>query len=199
MGEELPQAVVDRAVALTRSARRAGDAGTASALERSRDRMLETFGFEARIRESDDGAVLVCYPTEWLEDGVARLDRIKDRSRAIERSVSAESADAGFDEVDGHNREIVAAVESIAGSDHAANVTAFADFMGNHRLRPLEMATTADVKEFLDEFYPRNAWPTDKQETRVEESLRLAFEEANAPVPRVLESEPAPPDREGGS
>ena len=199
MREELPSAVVDRAVALTRSARRAGEAGTAAAFERTRDRLLGSFGFEARVRGSGDEAVLVCYPAEWLDDGVARIDRIEDRSRAIERPLSPAAADAGFDAVDAHNRGVVATVESVAGPDHAANAAAFADFMGNHRLRRLETATAADVEEFLAEYYPRNAWPTDAQAVLVEESLRLAFEAAGSRPPPVLEPEHTSPERGDGA
>jgi hypothetical protein len=65
------------------------------------------------------------------------------------------------------------------GDRHADNASAFADFMSNHYARPVESATSDEVAEFLDEYYPRNVWPTERQRAIVKESIDLVFEAAD--------------------
>jgi len=70
---------------------------------------------------------------------------------------------------------------------NAANARAFADFMGNHYVRRMETAGQRELRDFLTEYYPRNAWPSDEQREAVYESLRLVFEVAEAEVPPSLQ------------
>ncbi len=61
--------------------------------------------------------------------------------------------------------------------------------MGNHYARRLETAGPRECREFLEEYLPRNAWPTEEQLAAAAESVALAFEAAGA--------EPPPLDRVG--
>jgi hypothetical protein len=55
--------------------------------------------------------------------------------------------------------------------------------MGNHYARRLETAGPRECREFLEEYLPRNAWPTDEQRSEAERSLRLLFEAAGVEPP----------------
>ena len=178
---ELPAAVIETAEQLTRNARRV-DGERATTLRDRRDELLAEYGFAARVRAEGDGDVLVCYPANWLEDGEVVFDRIEDRSRAVERPLSGTD---DWDAVERANRQIVAHVADEHGDVHAANVRAFADFMGNHHATRIADATEDHVAEFRAEYYPRNAWPDDDQRAIVAESLRLAFTCAGVEHPPI--------------
>ena len=179
--DELPADVIERAVRLTRHARRATDDSERAAYLNERRDLLATHGFRARVRD-EDRAVLVLYPDEWVEDGTVHPDRIDDTDRGIERSLEGTGED-DWETVDAHNRELVAAVEDAHGPVHGANAAALADFMGNHYKKRIERATREELQLFFEEYYPRNAWPTDDQKSVVRESVRLVFEQAGVPVP----------------
>ncbi|QGN07556.1 rnhA operon protein [Halorhabdus sp. CBA1104] len=178
---ELPPDVLEEAVRLTRLARRT-DGERAETHRQRRDAMLATHGYEARLRADDDGDVLVCYPAEWLRDGEVVFDRIEDRSRGVERPLAGED---DWDVVEAANREIVARVGEHHGPVHEANVRAFADFLGNHHVCRIAVATSAQVREFREEYYPRNVWPDDEQRAVLEQSLRIAFDVAGVEHPPV--------------
>ncbi|MFB6296288.1 MAG: rnhA operon protein [Halobacteriales archaeon] len=188
--QELPEDVIAAAERLTRLARRAADEAEAAAYREDRDDRLAEYGFTARVREEDAGEVLVLHPGEWVEEGTIRIDRIEDTGRAIERRLSGPGEESAFERVDAHNREVVARIEARAGPVHAANATAFADFMGNHYARRVETATPAELREFLAEYFPRNAFPTDEQRATVEESLRLVFAVTDREAPEVPDVDP---------
>lgn len=181
--DELPSDVVETVERLTRRAEWADDE-RAAALRDRRDDVLAEYGFEARIRSERDGDVLVCYPGEWLEDGEVVFDRIDDRSRAVERAVEPET-DADWETIDADNRAVVDAVEERYGELHAANVAAFADYMSNHHALRIADATADHVAEFLDEYFPRNAFPADEQRPVVEDSLERAFDFADGEPPLI--------------
>jgi hypothetical protein len=178
---ELPREVREEAERLTRLARRATDDAEAAAYERDRDRQLADHGFTARIRETDD--TLVLHPSEWLDGGVARLDSIEDTERAVEIPLSGSGDPERWDAVEEHNAAVVDDVRDRAGEVHAATARAFADFMGNHYARRVETATAAELREFLTEYYPRNAWPSDDQRAVVERSLEYVFEATETEPP----------------
>ncbi|WP_135663831.1 DUF7108 family protein [Halorhabdus rudnickae] len=180
--DELPVNVVETAERLTRQARRA-DAERAEAYRKRRDETLTRYGFEARVRDGVDGDVLVCYPAEWLADGEVVLERIDDRSRAIERPL--EGGDDDWEAVERDNSALVEQVADQHGPVHGANVRAFADFMGNHHATRIARATPEHVVEFRTEYYPRNVWPSDQQRTVLVESLRLAFDVAGVDRPPI--------------
>jgi hypothetical protein len=180
---EVPPAVVDEAERLTRLARDAIDENETDLYREKRDEIVSEHDFEARVREEGSRDTLVLYPAEWIEDGLIQRDRIEDVDRGIERPLDAPGAADDWEEVESHNRAIVARVADEHGDTHAANVAAFADFMGNHHARAIDDATDADVEEFLTEYYPRNAWPTGDERDAVEESLALAFEAADVSGP----------------
>ncbi|MFC7081035.1 DUF7108 family protein [Halorussus caseinilyticus] len=177
--DELPDATVERAERLTRLARDAVDDAEADAYREERAELLADHDFTARVREEDTGSTLVLHPDEWVEDGTIRTDRIEDTDRAVEVSLSGPGNPDEWEEVEDHNRELTQRVREAHGDVHGDNADAFADFMGNHYARPMESATSGEVEEFLAEYFPRNAWPTEKQRTVVEESIDLVFEVAD--------------------
>ncbi len=181
---DLPDEVLAEAERLTRLSRRATDDGEADACRRNRDRLLDEYGYRARIRRGDRD-VLVCHPAEWLDDdGTVRLDRIEDTDRAAEVPLEGPDDADDWDRVDRHNRAIVEQVRERYGDDHAANADAFADFMGNHYAKRVEEATAEEVEQFLTEYYRRNVWPTDEQTTIVDQSVSHVFETAGIDGPR---------------
>jgi hypothetical protein len=170
---DLPAELREAAERLTRLARRATDDAEAAAYERDRDERLAEYGFTARVRETDD--TLVLHPAAWLDGGTVRTDRIADTDRAVEIPRSGAGDPEEWESVEAHNADVVDAVAAESGPVHAANARAFADFMGNHYARRVETATATEVREFLTEYYPRNAWPTDRQRDAVERSLERVF------------------------
>ncbi|UPV73327.1 rnhA operon protein [Halorussus limi] len=176
---QLPRETVERAERLTRLAREAVDDDEADAYREERSELLADHEFRARVREEDTGETLVLHPDEWVEDGMIRTERIEDTDRAVEVSLSGPGDPDEWESVEEHNRDIAARVRSAHGEVHGDNAAAFADFMGNHYARPVESATGGEVEEFLSEYFPRNAWPTEEQRAVVEESIDLVFEVAD--------------------
>jgi len=177
---DLPAHALEQAERLTRLARDAVDDAEADAYRRERGTLLAEYGYTARIREDDDGDVLVCYPREWIEDGTVRVENVEDPDRGVERPLEGPGDPEEWEVVADHNRGIAAAVAADHGEVHGANARALADFMSNHYARPIESATDEEVAEFLTEYFPRNAWPDDDQRAVVEESLDLVAETAAA-------------------
>ncbi|GAA0233676.1 DUF7108 family protein [Halobaculum roseum] len=179
--EELPKPTVDAAERLTRLAREAVDEAEAEAYREDRGDRLADHGFTARVREDDD--TLVCYPDEWMEDGTVQIDRIEDTDRAVEVSLSGPGDPDDWSEIEEHNAALVERVAEEHDETHAANARAFADFMGNHYARPMDSADADEVREFLDEYFPRNAWPSEEQRDAVRASVRYVFEAADERTP----------------
>lgn len=179
----LPESVVEEAERLTRLARDAVDPNEATAYRERRGTLLAEHGYTARLRSEDRGEVLVLHPAAWVEDGVVRVERVEDVSRAVEVPLDGTGDPDEWDEVEAHNRALAEAVEAEHGPVHGANAHAFADFMGNHYARPIERATERQVREFLAEYFPRNAWPTDDQRDAIETSLSLLFERVDRSRP----------------
>lgn len=178
---DLPDDIVEEAERLTRLAREAVDEDEATAYERHRDELLVEYEFTARIRDEDD--VLVLHPAQWVEDGVIRVERIDDTDRAVEIPLSAPGDEDEWDAVEAHNATLVERVAEEHGPVHATNARAFVDFLGNHYVRRVEDATAAEVETFLTDYYPRNAWPTEEERDKIEQSLEILFETADADVP----------------
>lgn len=171
--ETLPESAVEEAERLTRLAREASDPDEAEAYRSDRAALLVEHGYAARVREDDTGETLVCYPTEWLSDGTVQIDAVQDVSRGVEIPLSGTGTGEDWDVIDAHNRAVAAAVDERHGPPHAATARALADFASNHYAKPIEALTEEESLEFRTEYLPRNAWPTDKQRARVEESVRL--------------------------
>jgi hypothetical protein len=178
----LPQSVVDQAERLSRLAREADDDAEAEAYRERRAELVDGYDYAVRVR-SDDEATLVCYPQDWLEDGVVQMDRVEDTSRAVEVPLSGPGDPDEWHAVDEHNRELVEHVREEHGEVHGRNATAFADFAGNHYAKPVESLTETEIEEFLEEYFPRNAWPSEAQTEVVEQSLELVYETAGERVP----------------
>ncbi|MEF8756985.1 MAG: rnhA operon protein [Halobacteriales archaeon] len=176
----LPRDVVETAAAQTRRARRARDEKQAERHRERRAALLDGRGYSARVREEDTRDVLVLYPDEWLDDGTVRTDRIEDLDRAVEVVLSGAGDPDDWDAVDAHNRRVAERVRDRHGDVHGDNADALADFVGNHYAKPIEDATPEERAEFLAEYFPRNAWPDDRQREAVERSVELAVEAARA-------------------
>ena len=169
----LPDDVVSEAERLTRLARRVGDEAEAAVYREKRAETVAEHGYAARFREDDE--TLVLYPDEWLAGDTVELSRVRDTSRAVEVPLSASVGEADFEAVEAHNAALVEAVEAAYGPRHAANVRAFADFMGNHYLGRIDEATDEQLAEFRAEYYPRNVWPSAEQAAVLEASLEHLF------------------------
>lgn len=185
--EELPPSVINEALRLTRLARRAPEGPSDSECKDpdrvktpdeyrdERDTLLDSYDYSAHVREDDRGATLVCYPAEWIAGGQVHLDTVEDTDRAVERRVEGAGEQGAWEPVSAHNEAIAQRVADRYGDPHAATVRAFARFMSSHRVRRIDTATADDIVEFVDEFFPRNTWPTERQEAEVMRSLRLAL------------------------
>lgn len=179
----IPDDVLEEAERLTRLAREAVDDAEREAYRKRREELVAEYGYTSRVRQERDGDVLVCHPDDWVADGSVDPERIEDLDRAEEVPLSGDGGPGEFEEVDEHNRDLVAAVREEHGDVHGDNAEAFADFMGNHHARRVEDATAAELGEFLDEYFPRNAWPSDRQRAVVGQSLELLFEAAGEEPP----------------
>jgi hypothetical protein len=179
---ELPTDVVDEAELLTRRARRAVDPNEAAAYRDRRASILSDHGFRARVRE-EGRDTLVLYPDEWVRDGTAQLDQIDDVDRATERPLEGPGETDEWEVVENHNRELAETIAAEHGPIHGDNVHALADFASNHYAKQIGKLTAAELTEFREEYFPRNAWPSDDQKTVVSESIRLTFAAAGQPVP----------------
>ena len=173
---DLPDDVAERATELTRRAREAVDDAERAAYLEDRDALLAEYGYVARVRSEDTRDVLVCHPEEWLGDGVVRVDRIEDTSRAVERPLSGPGEGDDWAAIDAHNREIADRIAEEFGPTHGATARAFADFMSNHYAKPMEKATPREREEFRTEYLPRNAWPTEEQLSVLDETMAILAE-----------------------
>ncbi|HET7323247.1 MAG TPA: rnhA operon protein [Halococcus sp.] len=189
---ELSSRTIDEAERLTRQARAAVDENERKAYREKRTALLAEYGFSARVREDataargradredDSGEVLVCYPSEWVEAGEIRTERIEDTERAVERRLTGTEDPDDWEVVAAHNERVTERVGDAHGVVHGTNARAFADFMSNHAARRVESATEREIEEFLGEYFVRNAWPTDEQKAVIEKSLSLVFDAAEA-------------------
>lgn len=183
---DLPTPVVETAKALTRAARR-GTHPDEEALRERRADLLGTYGYTARVREDDAGPVLVCHPAAWLEDGVFQPEAMDSTADAVERPLRETAVGDSWAAIDAHNREIAQAVATRYGEPHGETATAFAVYMANHHADPIEAATAAQVRDFLEEYFPRNAWPSETAAAAVETSIERCFEVAGEPMPLATE------------
>ena len=174
--DTLPAEVVDEAERLTRLTREAVVDAEAEAYLDDRADLLAGHDYTARIREDETRDVLVLHPDSWVEDDTIRTDRIEDVDRGIEVPLSGPGVGDDWAEIDSYNRTIVENVREAHGDTHAATVAALADFAGNHYAKPLTELTAEELAEFVDDYFRRNAWPTDEQRAVVEKSVELAFD-----------------------
>lgn len=181
-------ALLRRVVRLTRLARHAENEQLSQKYLAERSECLAGTGYRCRIREDSNDDVLVLHPREWLQDEAIDPQAIENIDRAFELSLSGGKQSREWEAIDAHNRSLVDAVTESHGSIHGANVAAFADFMGNHHAQRIETATDEEVQVFLEEYFPRNAWPSERQASVVEESLRRVFAVADRhPPPRLID------------
>ncbi|PGF17835.1 rnhA operon protein [Natrinema sp. CBA1119] len=181
---DIPREVVDEVERLTRLERTAVDENEVEAYENRSDELLDEHDFTSRIRNEDGDDVLVLHPEEWHEDGVIRTDRIEDIDRAVEIPLEGAESPDDWEAVDEHNRDLVAAVRADHGDVHGDNAAMLADFAGNHYAKPMDELTGDELAEFRTEYVVRNAWPSEKQQNVLAESIELVFEAATEPVPK---------------
>ena len=175
----VPPDVVDEAERLTRLAREARDDAETAVYLDDRDALVAEHDFVARVREENDDT-LVLYPDEWVEDGTVYPDRIEDVDRGIERPLEGSGAAEDWDSVEAQNRDVAETVADEHGDIHGQNAHALADFAGNHYAKPIAELTQGETQEFLREYFPRNAFPSDDQKAVVEESVDRAVDTAQA-------------------
>jgi hypothetical protein len=183
-GTALPQAVIDEAERLTRRAREAVDPNEAAAYRGKRESLIAEHDFTARVREADRDT-LVLHPQEWVEDGRVQPEHVDDLDRGVERPLEGPGEADDWAVTEAHNRELAETVEAEHGAVHGANAHALADFASNHYAKPIDRLTGGELQEFYDEYFPRNAWPSDDQKAVVEESVRLVLETADEPTERA--------------
>lgn len=179
---EIPRAVVETARAMTRAVRRGTHADPES-LRRRREQLLARYGYAGRVREEESGPVLVCYPADWVEDGVYQPEAVTSTDEAVERSLWSTDRDDDWETVAAHNRDLAATVRDRHGEVHGANAAAFGIYMANHHAVRVEAATAEQVRDFLEEYYPRNAWPSTEEAAAVRQSLERLFAAAGEPFP----------------
>ena len=168
---DVPIEVVDEAERLTRLARRTENPAEAEGYRDRRDELVGGHGYTPRLREDDD--TLVLYPDEWTESGTVRMDRVEDTDRAVEVSLSGPGDADRYREIAAYNDAVVDAIAERHGDVHAANARRFAAFMSNHYVRAVDDATPEMRAEFREEYFRRNAWPTDEQRAALDESLSI--------------------------
>ena len=181
--DTLPEDVVDEVERLTRLAREAAVEDEREAYLDHRGDLLAARDYTARIREDDTGDVLVLHPEEWVQEGTIRTERIEDVSRGIEVALSGPGVSDDWAEIDAYNRAIVETVREEHGETHAENAAALADFAGNHYAKPVTDLAAEELREFVEEYFRRNAWPTDEQRDVVKKSVDLAFDAADERCP----------------
>jgi len=177
---DLPADTQDEVERLTRLARQAVDEGAAAAYRDQRAALLADHDYEARIREEDTGDVLVCYPAEWVADGVIQPEKVDDTDRGVEIRLSGPGEPDEWDEVEERNRAVVERVRADHGEVHGATARALADFMGNHYAKPIADATPDELAEFREEYFTRNAWPTEQQRALLDDSVELTVKKADS-------------------
>lgn len=180
---DLPESTIDAAERLTRLARNAVDPAEADAYRQQRASILAEYGYTARIRDDDTGDVLVCYPDEWVHDGVVHPDRIDDTDRGIEVRLSGPGDPDDWDEIETENSAVVEQIRDEHGDVHAETARVLADFMGNHYAKPIAEITPEELSEFREEYAPRNAWLTDEQRAVFDTSIRLTITHAGGQLP----------------
>jgi hypothetical protein len=178
----LPAAVADEAERLTRLARAATDPDERAAYEAERDDLVGEHGFTVRVRDDDTGETLVLHPEDWVESGTIRPERVN-TDRAVERSLSGPGDPEQWAEVEAHNDAVAAEVRETHGDVHGDNAAALATFMSNHYAKRVGRANADELRAFREEYFPRNAWPTDEQRAAVERSIELVFETVERPLP----------------
>ena len=166
---DVPGEAVDEAERLTRLARRTEDEAAAAFYRERRDELVDGYDYVPRLRDEDD--TLVLYPEEWMDDGTVQLDRIETTDRAVEVSLSGPGDADRYREIAAYNDAVADAVAEAHDEVHADTAQSFAAFMSNHYVRAVDDATPDMRAEFREEFFPRNAWPTDEQRAALEESL----------------------------
>jgi hypothetical protein len=173
---QLPEQVIEQAERLTRLARRSETAAERATHERERADILAEYGFTARVRATDD--TLVLHPSEWVVDGAVEPTAVENVDRGVEVSLSGPGESTTWPSVERHNAAIVERVRerAVEASDiHARNARALADFAGNQYAKQIERLTESECREFLEEYFPRNAWPDERQRSLIGRSLELAF------------------------
>lgn len=179
---EIRDSVLEEAVRLTRLARTVSPA-EAQAYRDRRDDLLAGQGFRARVRE-EDGAVLVCYPEDWIdESGTVDPASIDDTDMAMEVRLSGRGTQGKYEDAEADNRAVAETVREQYGDRHGDNAVAFAEYMSNHYARRVETATATELEDFLTQYYPRNVWLDADRAAVLEESIGYLFDVVGQDVP----------------
>lgn len=151
------------------------EGGSPTRLRSERDAIAERHGYGVNVRETDD--VLVCYPLDWLDGDTVDPSAVEDTDRAVEVPLAG-----GGDDVEAVREANDAVLDPVLDERDDAvayNAAAFAEYCENHHRCRIGDVAAEDVAWFLEEYYPRNVWPPDGAEDRVEEALRAVFVRAD--------------------
>jgi hypothetical protein len=165
-GATLPETVVETAADLPRRARRGAEGARAE-----REALLAEHGFAATVRED----TLVLHPSDWLDGETVDPDAI-DTDDAVE--VPLDGGD--WSEVAAYNRAVADRVRERHGDPHGATAEAFAAYMNNHHATRIDAATPRQIETFRDDYFRRNAWPSEAQRVALGESIELIYDVADA-------------------
>ena len=165
--------LIDRIVELSRQIISEVDQTAIKSLEERRDRLLEHLPYRVYIRSDTDEPVLVLYPESWIHDGIVDPDRIDSIDEAIERPLSSTVTEDDWADIHRHNMSIAKEVADRFGPVHGANIQALASFLSNHYLTRIEDINSAQLREFRDEYFVRNAWPTVEQKVVLDRSIKI--------------------------
>ena len=185
---DLPDFAFEAARAMTRVMRR-DTHPEPEAIRDRRETLLGRYGYAARVREDEAGPVLVCYPDDWLEDGTLQPDRLESTENAVEGRLTRAHHGDGWAGIDAHNHALADRVSEAYGEPHGDNAATFGIYLANHHEVPVEGATATHVEDFLEEYFPRNAWPSEAQRAAIETSLRHLFGIAGEPFPVERDSQ----------
>ena len=112
-------------------------------------------GFVARLRDDE---TLVLYPDDWVVDGKVDLERIDDTDRAYEIPLSEKGE--SWEDVHSYNSDVIeklSEMEEITETE-VSNAEYFVEFVENHYILPVDEVSQKHVREFLEDYYPRNVW-----------------------------------------
>ncbi|XGI83882.1 rnhA operon protein [Halorutilales archaeon Cl-col2-1] len=139
------------------------------------DELAAENGFVARLRDDE---TLVLYPDDWVVDGEVDVERIEDTDRAHEIPLSEKGE--SWEDVHSYNSDVIeelSEMEEVTETE-VSNAEYFVEFLENHYILPVDEVSQKHVREFLEDYYPRNVWSSPNEEETVKKSVRKLLEAA---------------------
>lgn len=170
---EADDRTVERVVDLTRSLESIPEGPDRERLLDRRRRLLDSLSMCCHVRRGPIGDVVVLFPASWVVGGTVELDRIDDIDEAIERPLDDQTTEDDWAAIHEHNLAIAEAVERRCGPVHGETVRALATYLSNHHLCRIEDATPTQLETFKEDYFERNAWPTEEQGVLLDRSIEM--------------------------